>query len=220
MTRLRRVADVRRTLGLRRFLATLPRWALRPEFHVVVRDLGMPLPAISPLAGVRWAPLSWRDAAAITALNPALSALEQRRRWEEGQICVGGWLDAALVHYWWETTRPAYLPYLGRSCRPARGDVCVVEAFTAPAARGRGISSAAAVLALHRSRDQGLRRSIGFIAWWNTPSLRIGWSTTDRTTVGTVGYIRLGLWRRHFATGAVRLAGSKDFEVLTSGART
>ena len=132
MTPLRRVADVRRTLGLRRFLATLPRWALRPEFHVVVRDLGMPLPAISPLAGVRWAPLSWRDAAAITALNPALSALEQRRRWEEGQICVGGWLDAALVHSWWETTRPAYLPYLGRSFRPARGDVCVVEAFTAP----------------------------------------------------------------------------------------
>jgi hypothetical protein len=57
--------------------------------------------------------------AAITTVNAALTGVEPRRRWEEGQICVGGWLGGALVHYWWETTRPADLPYLGRSFRPA-----------------------------------------------------------------------------------------------------
>jgi hypothetical protein len=191
---------------------------VRPEFYVVVRDLTLALPPISTLSGVRWGPLSPAEAASVTALNPALTADEVRRRWDEGQQCVGGWLHGSLVHCWWESTRPVYLPYLGRVFKPAPGDVCVVEIFTAPAVRARGIASAAAVRALHRARGQGLTRSIGFIACWNAPSLRIGQVTTGRTVEGTVGYLRLGPWRRHFATGAVRFTGDGEVEVQARAA--
>jgi hypothetical protein len=81
--------------------------------------------------------------------------------------------------------------------------VCVVEIFTAPAVRARG---------------QGLTRSIGFIACWNAPSLRIGQVTTGRTVEGTVGYLRRGPWQRHFATGAVRFTGDGEVEVQARAA--
>jgi hypothetical protein len=150
---------------------------------------------------------------AIRAINPALSRAEIERRWAEGQECVGCRLDGSLVHYWWESARPVHLPYLGRTFQPATGDVCVVEAFTASAARARGITSAAAVLALHRARQRGLTRSIGFVASWNAPSLRIGQVTTGRTIEGTVGYVGFGPWRRYFATGAAHLTTGRAFEV-------
>ena len=77
---------------------------------------------------------------------------------------------------------------------------------------------AAAVRALHRARGQGLTRSIGFIACWNAPSLRIGQVTTGRTVEGTVGYLRRGPWQRHFATGAVRFTGDGEVEVQARAA--
>jgi hypothetical protein len=194
-------------------VATGPCWVLRREYKVVVRDLRRPLPAARSVAGARWGLLAPPDSGAIQGINPSLALAQLERRWAEGQECFGCWLDGALVHYWWESTRPAHLPYLGRTFRPAEGDVCVVEAFTAPAARARGITSAAAVLALHRSRERGLTRSIGFIASWNAPSLRIGQSTTGRTVEGTVGYVRIGPWRRYFTAGGVRFGSDGAVEL-------
>jgi hypothetical protein len=58
-----------------------------------------------------------------------------------------------VVHYRWDTNRPAYLPYLGRWYRPQRGDVLTSWLYTAPDHRGRGLQRASQDRQIIRARD-------------------------------------------------------------------
>jgi len=200
-----RLLDVYRTLGLRRTLWVTPSWLIRREFLVLVRDLRLPLPDLPACGPMRWAPLTEADIPQVCAINPAMTEAEIRRRWGEGQECLLCWVGDSLAHYRWESTRPAYLPYLGKIFQVLEGDILISEAFTHPAFRGRGINSLASILALHRARARGLRRSIALVAWWNTPAMRSSWQKAGRVIVGTTGYWNLGLCRHYFATGDVGL---------------
>ena len=132
-------------------------------------------------------------------LRPARA--EVRRRLDEGQECWAAWIDGELAHWRWEATRPAFLPYLGRTLRPEAGDLCVVDVYTVPRYRDRGLHTAGTFLALERARARGLARLVGLVAWWNTPARRVMEGKTGRTVVGSVGYWTVGLGRRYFARG-------------------
>jgi hypothetical protein len=54
---------------------------------------------------------------------------------------------------------------------------------------------------------------IVLVASWNAPSLHAARVKIRHTVAGTVGYWRLGPWRRSFATGAVRLEGRTGVRV-------
>jgi hypothetical protein len=109
------------------------------------------------------------------------------------------------VYVRWESRAPTYLPYLGCRLRPRSTDLLVVDEFTHPAARGRGLSTLGSLRSLHAARDAGCRRSVALVAWWNGPALRVTRDQMGRHLVGTVGCWNLGLARRYFVTGDLRL---------------
>jgi len=183
----------------------VPGWMIRREYLVLVMNLRLPLPEIPSGESMEWTTLTEGVIPCVLASNLALSEAEIRRRWEEGQRCLLCWIKGSLAYYRWETTKPAYLPYLGRTFRPCQRDIFILEAFTHPAFRGRRINTIASIVALNRARDLGCARSIAMVARWNAPALKVSWQKVGRVVIGTVGYWNLGLWRYYFTTGDVGL---------------
>jgi hypothetical protein len=203
-----RLQHARSVLGSPRTLTLAPRWALRPEYLVLVADLssGRKLPEPSDAGEpVRWTAVTDVEASLPRVVNPLLSVDEVARRRAEGQECDVAWLDGVPVHYRWECRRPTYLPYLHKVFRPLEGDILVGEAFTRDGFRGRGLHWISTLAGLRRAREQGLRRSISLVAWWNAPALHVVGRKAGRRLAGTAGCWHLGLAHRHFVTGGVRL---------------
>ena len=200
-----RLRDARNTIGIARLAWTIPRWLIRREFLVTVKDLTGPLPSISPVPDVTWRRLTDAEIPGLVASSPTLSPAEVWRRLQEGQECWVGWMGETAAHWRWETHREAHLPYLRRSVLPLAGDLWVVEVYTHPSHRRRGLYTAATVMAMHRARERGHIRLIGLIASWNEPARRVAEEKFQRTVVGTAGYWVLGRWRPPIVTGSVRL---------------
>jgi GNAT superfamily N-acetyltransferase len=200
--RLRRLLDAVRTLGPGRLAPSLLRWVVLREFVVFTRDLAAEAPSERPDPSLRWTDLSAASVEALRDLDSALDETEIERGQRERQSCRLAWLGRRLVHYRWDTTGPAYLPYLGRWYRPQDGDVLTTWLFTAADQRGRGIQRASHADLRAQALARGCQRSLGIVAVWNEPSLRTN-DRTGRCRAGTVGYVAVGPWRRYFATGRV-----------------
>ena len=198
-----RLLEVHRTLGLIRMLRIVPMWLVHRKFLVLIRDLHSPLPEIPRHQHLRWTILTEENVHRLQAINPTMSESEVRRRLMEGQECRLCWIGEGLVHYRWDTTQEAFLPYLGKTFRPLAGDHFATNVFTHPAFRGRGIFEVSSLAALLRARAQGCSRSVTVIAWWNTRSVSVNQQKAGRTIAGTIGYWNLGPGKRYFTTGDV-----------------
>lgn len=72
--------------------------------------------------------------------------------------------------------------------------ICV-DAYRAPAFRGRGVQTALTLARFRLFRDLGYRREVTYIEQRNDPSLAV-WRKAGSQVVGHVDYIRIGPWRR------------------------
>ncbi len=181
-------------------------WLVRREYLITVRAVDESA-SVPQLPQARWVLI--KDPTELVVgpgdLRPARA--EARRRLDEGQECWAAWIGGELAHWRWEATRPALLPYLGLTLRPEAGDLCVVDVYTVPCYRGRGLHTVGTLLALERARARGLTRLVGLVAWWNAPARHVMEGKTGRPVVGSVGYWTVGVGRRYFARGGVRLEG-------------
>jgi hypothetical protein len=200
-----RALDARRTIGLIRLARVAPRWLMRREFLVTVKDLTGPLPSIVPSPGVSWRCLAAAEIPRLVTSSPTLTAAEVWQRVREGQECWVAWMGDIPAHWRWETCAETHLPYLRRTVRPLDGDLWTVDAYTHPTQRRRGLYTAATVTAMHRARERGRRRLIGLLATWNSPVRHIAEKKLQRSVVGTVGYWTVSGWRAPFVTGRVQL---------------
>ena len=180
-------------------------WLARRAYLVTVRATAVEAVAPRPRSGARWSrivdPAEWPGGA-----TPAMGGPQAiRRRLDQGQECWVAWVDGEPAHWRWETARPVFLPYLGKTLRLAAGDSAVVDVYTAPRFRGRGLHTEGTFLALERASARGSTRLVGLVAWWNAPARRVMEIKTGRMVVGAVGYWRLAGARRYFARGRVRL---------------
>jgi GNAT superfamily N-acetyltransferase len=200
-----RLRDASRTMGIARLAWTAPRWSIRREFLITVKDLTGALPPISPVPGVSWRRLAGAEVPALVASSSTLCPAEVWRRLREGQECWVGWMGTKAAHWLWQTHGETHLPYLHRSVRPLDGDLWVVEVYTHPSERRRGLYTTSIVMAMHRARERGYVRLIGLIAAWNTPARRVAEEKLQRAVVGTVGYWAFGWRRSYFVTGSARL---------------
>jgi hypothetical protein len=80
----------------------------------------------------------------------------------------------------------------------------VIDVFTVPTYRGRGLYSASTAVALAGARDAGFHRVVGMVAPWNRPALHVMQRKFARVAVGAVGYRGAGPWRRYYTRGAAR----------------
>jgi hypothetical protein len=206
-------------LGAASLLAIAPRWLVRQTYLVLVRELGSPLPRMPCLQSMSWSVFTSAEIPLVQAINPALSEAESLRRLEAGQECLLFWLAGAPVYYRWDTTRPAYLPYLSKVLRPLDGDLVTVDAFTHPAFRNRGIHSFATSLVLQRAARSGLKRSVTMVAWWNRPARRVALEKAERSIAGIIGWWGLGPYRRYYADDSLHLDGGEIIVLGSNGLR-
>jgi hypothetical protein len=198
----------------RRLPIVVASWLLRHEYLITVRRVD-PTLALPRLTDVRWGRIDDPAQLEIGTRARGPDRTDVRRRLDTGQECWAAWIAGELAHWRWETTRPAFLPYLGRTLRPAPGDLCVVDVYTTPNYRGRGLHTVGTFLALDRARTRDLTRLIGLVAWWNAPARHVMEGKTGRTVVGSIGYWTVGPARRYYARGGVRLEGG-EIVVATS----
>ncbi len=202
---LARLRSVAIDLGWPRALRVAAAWALCRRYLLFRVDLPTlrarvaAAPSLPP--AMRVALLTDRDRPALQALDAAMTPAEVSRRQAEGQECLLAWWRDELVHYRWSVAGAAYLPYLGRRLAPPPGEVLVVENYTAPRARRRGIGSLAMMADVARHDATGRVGAVWLSAWWNAGSLALSHQLGARV-VGSVGYWGAGPLRRYFATGA------------------
>jgi hypothetical protein len=158
----RRLGDLWQVTGVRSPLVAAC-WLVQREYLVTAREIepGGPAPR---LLDARW---EREDARAeVLVGRDAFPGSREgiRRRLGEGQECWVAWLDGEPAHRRWETSRPAWLPYLGLWLHPQAGDLCVVDVYTRPRFRHRGLRTAGTRLALERAPARGLTRLIGLVA--------------------------------------------------------
>jgi len=199
-----RFLDACRMFGIAPALHLASRWVIRREFLVFQKDLRAALPTLPSVDSSRWTRLTATDIPRVQMLNPALGEAEIRRRLGEGQDCLLCWLGDSLVHYTWHAMKPAYLSYLGKTFWPLEGDVFVVESFTHPGFRRRGIHTWSINRTAREARELGLSRRLSMVPWWNAPPLR-ALSKNGCTMAGRVGYWNTGVRRFYFASGDVHL---------------
>jgi GNAT superfamily N-acetyltransferase len=188
-----------------RFPIVAASWLVRREYLITARAVdGI---AHAPrLPGVRWGRIEDPAQLMVGTGDVGHVRAEIRRRLEEGQECWAAWIAGELAHWRWEATRPTFLPYLALTLHPERGDLCVVDVYTTPRYRRRGLHTAGTFFALERARARGLTRLVGLVARWNSPGRHVMEAKTGRTAIGSVGYWTLGAGpRRYFARGDVRL---------------
>jgi hypothetical protein len=179
-------------------------WLVQREYLVTARTVDLETRP-PPRSGALWRQIEDPTQRLIRSAPFMGERAEIQRRLDEGQECWVAWVDGQPAHWRWETSKPVFLRYLGKSLRLQSGDLGVVDVYTAPRFRGRGLHTEGTFLALERARTRGLTRLIGLVAWWNDPARRVVEVKTGRRLVGSVGYWRLGPTRRYFARGRVRL---------------
>jgi hypothetical protein len=207
-----RLRQAQQVLGWRFPLTSLP-WSVRPRYVILARDLQTPLPEARLRILTHWSILTAADIPAISAIDPAMSSPEVRRRLVDGQLCNLGWVGSDLAYYHWETAQPTYFPYLGLTLRPQPGQICGCGTYTAEEFRRLGVHTEAAVDGLRLKRERGGRVAIFFVAWWHGPSLRVYAEHLGGIEVGSIGFLNLGAVRRYFATGAVHLVSEDSFSI-------
>jgi GNAT superfamily N-acetyltransferase len=199
---IRRFLDVARTFGAGRLA---PVWLLSRRYLVFIWDLRQAPPEVPVPDGMSCTPLTPTEWPALSAIDPSMSPREIRHRLAEGQECVVARVGGTLAYYRWQATETVFVRHIRKPLHPCPGDVLVLEVFTSPRFRGRGIGEFASRWALARSRAMGFRRALWLVAWWNAPALHIARHSEHRRCIGTVGYVSLGPFRRHFATEGVHV---------------
>jgi GNAT superfamily N-acetyltransferase len=129
---------------------------------------------------------------------------EVERRLAEGQVCMVGWLNDEPVYYHWGASGSLYLTYVGLRLVLQPGDVFGDDAFTHPAARGRGIDAAGQLAYFRLARDQGAQRYLGMVAVWNRSSLRVA-DKLGRRPIALVDCRGPRPWQRCRVRGAARI---------------
>jgi L-amino acid N-acyltransferase YncA len=116
----------------------------------------------------------------------------------EGQIVSASW---AAVHW------AVWIYYLACEIRLERDEVYVYGSFTSPDFRGKSISPAIRAEMMRRFRAVGYRRMVLWIEPENKSSLRTVWKVGFRP-FATMGFVKVGPWRRDFYRTNEREEGS------------
>lgn len=184
-----------------------PVWLVCRRFLVIEKNLDEVPEGKAPVHLV-WERLSGSALDELALMNPLLRPEEIRRRDEAGQICYACRIEGQIVHYRWYAQSPAYLPFLRLIWEPQPGDYTILDVYTRPDMRSRGIHSMLGQSGAARAKELGLKRVVSFIAWWNIPSLRVARAGGVKES-GSVTLWNLGFARFHTSSGTVRIQNGR-----------
>jgi ribosomal protein S18 acetylase RimI-like enzyme len=161
------------------------------------RPLDEPVPAIEPRLPVVIGALGDDECDAYRAFRPETPEAELHRRFRAGDGCFVARHQGRIVCANWWATGSAWNHFLGRTLELEDGEAYVYDSWTLPALRGNALAPALAVALLAHLRAAGYRRVLTVVSPENAANLRARAKSGYRPC-GTVGWVGLGPWRRHF----------------------
>jgi RimJ/RimL family protein N-acetyltransferase len=122
---------------------------------------------------------------------------EARLRFARGDRCFAAWSGDEIVSTRWIAEGRGYVVYLDRWVALESNDVYLYETHTQPEHRGHGVSAAAGTRLAADLAAEGKHRILAAVLSENRAGRRAYEKAGYRRT-GTIGYVRLGPWRRDF----------------------
>jgi hypothetical protein len=162
------------------------------RLYLIELDLGRAPPDAS--GGLELEALE--DLGEYAAFRPddASAAAERARR---GERCLVIRREGRIVSARWLATGTARIDVLGRDLGLAEDEVFVHAAYTSPAVRGLGLTTAAIGAYRRLLAAEGYRRVLAAVGPENRAALRSQRRAGYRRC-GVVGYVRVGTWRFDF----------------------
>lgn len=194
---LRRAVDVYHDEGIRgMWFGCLARIGYR-RLELVELDLRPPPPLADVPFPLEFGFLEQSEAADYAALGAGVDAEETRRRLERGERCFVARAGGRIVSGRWLASGQVFVSYLDRRLALEPDEVYVYETYTDPAQRGHAVSAAAGTRLAHLLAEEDARRIVAAALPENTPGRR-AYEKAGYHPVGTIGYVKLGPWRRDF----------------------
>jgi len=163
-------------------------------FLTVACPLAAPLPDLQPKLPLEIRPFEQADLEFVRQIDRPSEARACALRLERGHTGLLALHQGHVVGYAWACTEVN--PSLERvRLTLAPGDVLCVDAYTAPAFRGKGIQTALALARCRLFGDLGYQRAIAYIERRNTPSLAV-WRKLGGQAIGEIEFRRIGPWRQ------------------------
>ena len=173
-------------------IARLPYRHLR--VLIVACSLVAPLPDLCPKLPLEVRPLGWADLDFVRQIHRPSEARACARRLERGHTGLVALHQGQVTGYAWACTEVN--PSLERvQLTLAPDDVLCVDAYTAPAFRGKGIQTALALARCQLFGGLGYQRAIAYIDRRNAPSLAV-WRKIGGQEIDEIEFLRIGPWRR------------------------
>lgn len=186
-----------------RALATL---RLYRRLFLLERPLDEPLPDFPLPPGVAIERLGPDDLDAYAAFRPEQGRAACERRLAAGHWCYATRRAGGIVGAVWLAAGWGSIDYLGCRIRLGTDEVYTYDLYTAPAARGLGLTRASRVPHLRLLRALGYRRVLGSVSPDNDAAWALQAAVGFRR-IGRMGYVGIGPWRRHFCRPLAGAAG-------------
>ena len=175
----------------------LARLGVYRRLLLIERRLDQPIPDLPLPASIAMRLLGPDDIPAYLAFRPDQRAEEIAERLARGHWCLAAWRDGRVVSAAWGAPGRAPLEYLDWDLPLAPDEAYSYDLYTAPAARGRGMTPATRAPHLLLARDRGYRRLLATLLPENRRALRTPEQLGYRV-IGRLGYVGVGRWRRRF----------------------
>jgi GNAT superfamily N-acetyltransferase len=200
---IKRFREVAQIVGPWRALGLAALWCVVQRYEVFCAPVEPRTSPPVPESEYRHSELTADTLRDVVAAKPLLTLSEIEDRLQQGERCGLWWSGDQVVHYRWFATGPVKLPFASLGFRPAVGDFLTLEVFTRPAFRRQGLQSISLAWSHEVAAGMGLRRRIGLVAWWNTPSLTV--ARRHYRTAGTLTRWTVGPRSIYRGTGEVRV---------------
>ena len=200
-----RAATVLRDEGPRIFLLKLASECGYRRLVLLHRAIADPIPDARVDPGVEFALLGADGVDAYCAFRPDAQRERIEARWRAGRQCFVAREGGRIVASCWIAERDAATDYLQCAIDLEPGAAYLFDAFTHPAARGRGIARALCMHQLRHLQRAGFRLAVRATAAQNRTALRLHLSCGFRP-VGGITRLRIGPWtrlRRQGPTGRI-----------------
>jgi GNAT superfamily N-acetyltransferase len=172
-------------------IARLPYRHLR--FLIVACSLTAPLPDLQPKIPLAIRPFEQADLQCVRQIDRPSEARACARRLEWGHTGLLAQYQGQMIGYAWACTEVN--PSLERvQLTLAPDEVLCVDAYTAPAFRGKGVQTALTLARCRLFGDRGYRRALAYIERRNGPSLAV-WRKLGGQAIGEIEFRRIGPWR-------------------------
>jgi GNAT superfamily N-acetyltransferase len=163
-------------------------------FLIIACSLAAPLPDLTPKLLLEIRPLGWPDLGSVRQIHRPSEARACALRLERGHTGLLALHQGQTVGYAWACTEVN--PSLERvQLTLALDDVLCVDAYTAPAFRGKGVQTALALARFRLFGGLGYQRALAYIERRNIPSLAV-WRKLGGQEIGEIEFQRIGPWRQ------------------------